>query len=160
MPKLDDYGPGNHPRTVPPRAVDGEAQYWSVDDLRKAFGGMAPSVMMGNFGWTPEYRLALVQRPYSPAATAPSEMHEDKTQIYFVLSGTGTQLLGGKPDKDIVAPEGQHSSNGPLTGARSYRIKPGDVVLIPPMAWHQTLADPGQTVTYHMVHIETRRRMP
>ena len=113
-----------------------------------------------HLAWTPEYRLSIVKRPYAEPATAPSEMHEDKTQIYTIIGGTGTQVLGGKPAKDNASAEGQHSSTGPLEGGVSYRVKPGDVILIPPMTWHQTLPDAGQTIVYTMVHIETRTRLP
>jgi mannose-6-phosphate isomerase-like protein (cupin superfamily) len=106
------------------------------------------------------YRLTVLTRPYSEPAAASSEMHEDKTQIYFILSGTGTQVLGGTPVKDNPSAEGQHSSTGPLQGGTSYKIGPGDVVFIPPMTWHQTLPDKGQSLVYSMVHIETRTRMP
>jgi len=161
MAHLDDFGAGSRSGVTPtPMVADGTGLFWSGDDLLKTYGKASKSVTMGQFAWRPEYRLSEVQRPHEDAATAPSEMHEDKTQIYFIRSGTGVQFLGGKPSTDRVAPEGQHGSNGPLAGAKSFRIKPGDVVLIAPMTWHQTLADPGQTISYEMVHIETRRRMP
>jgi hypothetical protein len=36
----------------------------------------------------------------------------------------------------------------------------GDVVVIPTYTWHQTKADPGQTITYMKVDIMTPRLMP
>jgi mannose-6-phosphate isomerase-like protein (cupin superfamily) len=160
MPKLGVFsGPNRTPLPPGAAAVEGAGMFWSNEDMNNAFGP-AKEVTMGNFAWTPIYRLSLVQRPYREPAVAESEMHEDKTQIYVIISGMGTQLLGGTPAKDNVAPEGQHNSIGPLRGAKSYKLKPGDLVLIPPMTWHQTLPDAGQTLTYQMIHIETRTRMP
>jgi len=160
MPKLGVFSGPNRTSLPPgPPATHGEGMFWSNEDMKKAFGP-SKEVTMGNFAWTPIYRLSVVQRPARDPAVAESEMHEDKTQIYVIISGTGTQLLGGTPAKDNVSPEGQHGSVGPLRGAKSYRIKPGDLVLIPPMTWHQTLPDAGQTLTYQMIHIETRNRMP
>jgi mannose-6-phosphate isomerase-like protein (cupin superfamily) len=162
LPQLQDFGAGSTPGPAPHvrRIVDSEGLFWSGDDIKKAFSVQSKTVTMGSFGWSPEYRVAIVQRPYTSPDTASSEMHEDKTQIYIVLSGTGRQILGGKPAKDGVQPDGQHFSAGALAGGTTYKIKPGDLIIIPPMTWHQTLPDPGQTVAYQMVHIETRRRAP
>jgi mannose-6-phosphate isomerase-like protein (cupin superfamily) len=160
MPKLGVFsGPNRTGLPAGPAAKDGTGMFWSNEDMKKAYGP-SNEVTMGNFAWTPIYRLSFVQRPYRDPAVAESEMHEDKTQIYVIISGTGTQILGGKPAKDNVSPEGQHNSMGPLQGGKSYGIKPGDLILIPPMTWHQTLPDSGQTLTYQMIHIETRTRMP
>jgi len=161
LPALTGLGaPAGGRGEAPPKAINGEGLYWSIDDLRKAYGSPSTSIVQAHLAWTPEYRLTVVKRPYADAATAPSEMHEDKTQMYTVISGTGVQILGGHPAKDNVSAEGQHSSTGPLEGGTSYRVKPGDIVLIPPMTWHQTLPDQGQTVTYAMMHVETRTRLP
>lgn len=161
MPKLGVFSGANRtPMPAGTPAASGEGMYWSGDDLKKAFPA-SKEVTMGNFAWTPIYRLSVVQRPaYADSAKAGSEMHEDKTQIYFILSGTGTQVLGGNPEKDNASADGQHTSEGPLAGGKSFKIKPGDMILIPPKTWHQTLPDAGQTVTYQMVHIETRTRLP
>jgi mannose-6-phosphate isomerase-like protein (cupin superfamily) len=165
MPPPMASGPGVS-RPAPPKAVDGQGMYWSIEDLKKVYAAAsatAPAqggLIQSHLAWTPEYRLTVVNRPHVAAADAGAEMHEDKTQIYFIISGTGTQVLGGQPAKDNAEPEGQHSSKGPLTGGQSYRVKPGDVILIPPMTWHQTLPDEGQAIVYSMVHIETRHTIP
>src|ERR1700679_3251393 len=145
---------------VPPMAVDGQGMYWSGDDLKKMYGGASPTMQQAHLAWTPEYRFTVVKRPYGTPETAGVEMHEDKTHIYYIISGTGTQILGGKPAKDNVGAEGQHNGVGPITGGTAYRVKPGDVLLVPPMTWHQTLPDEGQSIVYVMAHIETRHRIP
>lgn len=141
-------------------AVNGHGMVFSAADLKKAYDVPVEKMSQAHLAWTPEYRLTVLARPHVEPAAASAEMHEDKTQIYFILSGTGTQILGGTPAKDHVTAEGQHDSTGPLQGGNSYKIGPGDVVFIPPMTWHQTLPDAGQTIVYSMVHIETRTRMP
>jgi mannose-6-phosphate isomerase-like protein (cupin superfamily) len=152
--------PGGGAGQAPPKAMNGEGKYFSADALQKAYVSPTTTMVQIHLAWTPEYRLSVVKRPYAEPAAASSEMHEDKTQIYMIIAGTGTQVLGGKPMKDNASAEGQHSSTGPLEGGVSYRIKPGDVILIPPMTWHQTLPDAGQTIVYTMVHMETRTRLP
>jgi mannose-6-phosphate isomerase-like protein (cupin superfamily) len=88
-----------------------------------------------------------------------AEMHEDKTQIYIMVAGTGTLALGGTAQNIRDTPEGQHSGQ-PLVGATLQKVKPGDWIVIPPMTWHQTQPDPGQTFVYGMCHIETRNTRP
>ena len=155
---LPPFGGPNAPQ--PAMATNGRGLVFAAADLKRAYGGPVEKMSQAHLAWTPEYRLTVLARPHVEPAAASSEMHEDKTQIYFILSGTGTQILGGTPAKDNVSAEGQHSSTGPLQGGNSYKIGPGDVVFIPPMTWHQTLPDAGQTIVYSMVHIETRTRMP
>lgn len=159
------------------RAVNGKGMYFSIDDIRKKF---PPADSHGDFAsgdpgtpnhlaWAPEYRFTLMRRQYFDPprkdATgemehyAGSEMHENKTQIYILVGGTGQVALGGKPATDRLSPDGQHAG-GPLTGATNYRVKPGDFAVIPPYTWHQALPDPGQTLTYSMCHIETRNLIP
>jgi mannose-6-phosphate isomerase-like protein (cupin superfamily) len=159
------------------RAVNGKGMYFSIDDIRKKFppadahGDFAPGDpgTPNHLAWAPEYRFTLMRRQYFDPprkdATgemehyAGSEMHENKTQIYILVGGTGQVALGGKPATDRPSPDGQHAG-GPLTGATNHRVKPGDFVVIPPYTWHQALPDPGQTLTYSMCHIETRNLIP
>ncbi|HEV2201925.1 MAG TPA: hypothetical protein VGR73_19065 [Bryobacteraceae bacterium] len=159
------------------RAVNGKGFYYPIDEIKKKY---PPADAHGNYAqgdtgsaahlaWTPEYRFTLMRRQYFDPPRkdntgemehfAGSEMHENKTQIYMMVSGAGQVAMGGKPATDHETPDGQHSG-GPLTGAINYRVKPGDFVVIPPYTWHQALPDPGQTLTYGMCHIETRNLIP
>jgi mannose-6-phosphate isomerase-like protein (cupin superfamily) len=160
------------------RVVNGKGMYYSIDEIKKRFPpadahGDFPSGDQGaanHLAWAPEYRFTLMRRQYSdPPRKNPntgemehyvgSEMHENKTQIYIMVSGAGQVALGGKPSMDRQSPDGQHSG-GALTGATNYRVKAGDFIVIPPYTWHQALPDPGQTLTYAMCHIETRNLIP
>ena len=86
-------------------------------------------------------------------------MHENKTQIYIMVDGSGVLALGGEPERSRAAADGQHSG-GPLKGATMQRVQPGDWVVIPPYTWHQAQPDKGQTMVYSMCHVETRNTMP
>lgn len=159
------------------RAVNGKGMYYSIDEVRKRFppadahGNFAPGDQgaANHLAWAPEYRFTLMRRQYfdPPRKDATgemehfvgSEMHENKTQIYIVVSGAGQVALGGKPAMERQSPDGQHAG-GALTGATGYRVKAGDFIVIPPYTWHQALPDPGQTLTYAMCHIETRNLIP
>jgi oxalate decarboxylase/phosphoglucose isomerase-like protein (cupin superfamily) len=85
-------------------------------------------------------------------------LHEDKTQIYVIIGGSGTVLLGGKPKSDASAGPGEHRS--PLIGATPHHVKEGDLISIPPMTWHAAYADSGRTMTFLMFHIENRQTIP
>jgi mannose-6-phosphate isomerase-like protein (cupin superfamily) len=56
-----------------------------------------------------------------PGGAPPLHKHDDTEQIFYVLEGTGTLVIG----KD----------------SRTFRVNPGDVVRIPPTEWHQIIAD-------------------
>jgi mannose-6-phosphate isomerase-like protein (cupin superfamily) len=151
-----------------PRAVAGKAIYISAEDIKKRFVDAAPQGA-SHLAWDPAYRFTVMRRPYYETAKKmnsgqvshwdDAEMHEDKTQIYIMVAGTGTIALGGTAQNIRDTPEGQHSGQ-PLTGAVLQKVKPGDWVVIPPMTWHQTQPDPGQTFVYGMCHIETRNTRP
>jgi len=151
-----------------PRAVPGKALYFSAEEIKSRFIDAAPQGPT-HLAWTPEYRFTVMRRPYYETAKKmnsgqvshwdDAEMHEDKTQIYIIVSGTGTLALGGKAMNIRDTPEGQHSGQ-PLVGATLQKVKPGDWIVIPPMTWHQTQPDPGQTFVYGMAHIETRNTRP
>jgi mannose-6-phosphate isomerase-like protein (cupin superfamily) len=143
-----------------PPAANGQGLHGTLEAQKKALPP-GHNIAMSIFAWTPNYRVSLLERaPYADDTKAGSEMHEDKTQIYFVLSGSGVQVLGGKPDTEKDVGNGNHASEGTPVGGKSYRIKAGDVIVIPPMTWHQTRPDAGQPITYQMVDVETRTRMP
>jgi mannose-6-phosphate isomerase-like protein (cupin superfamily) len=160
------------------KLVDGEAMVFTNEQLEKMYppadkAGQLPSGNpTTNLAWEPNYRLALMRRahfdpPQKNEATgetmpyAGSEMHENKAQIYLMRGGTGSLGLGGKPMKERPGPivDGQHGGSE-LTGARDVRVKAGDIVVIPPNTWHIARPDPGQTLTYALCHVESRRTIP
>jgi mannose-6-phosphate isomerase-like protein (cupin superfamily) len=148
-----------------PTLLEGKAQFWSSDDMKKLVVPSKGTLMAA----TPIYRLNMWEREYfdPPKAMTVSkqlqhwddgEMHEDKTQLYVVVSGTGTILLGGYAEQDRVGTPGQHNG-GPIIGGTPYKVKPGDWILIPPRTWHQVQPDRGGLV-YGMVHIQTMTNVP
>jgi len=156
----------------PTRAQHGKAMYFSIDDIRKKFVDSKQQTLTAtHLAWDPFYRFTVMTRAYyDPPRTGrvsgvpihwdDAEMHENKTQIYIMVDGTGVVALGGEPEKQSGnSTTGQHSG-GPLKGATLQRVKPGDWIVIPPYTWHQAQPDPGQTMVYGMCHVETRNTMP
>jgi mannose-6-phosphate isomerase-like protein (cupin superfamily) len=141
-----------------PRAENGKATIWTAEELKKKYVDDPNGPTNDHIEWAPPYRITVQRRKPSDAATVGGELHEDKTQIYVIMAGTGTVLLGGKPKADTSAGPGEHRSQ--LIGATPHAVKPGDVISIPPMTWHAAFADPGQQLTFMMFHIENRQTIP
>lgn len=154
--------PASSAAIVPPGppVKNGEGEIWSTDEQLKTLE-LDRAVAMTIMTWTPDYRIAVLRRVrFGDQARVASEMHEDKTQIYFILSGSGMQMMGGEPTTLIGKSDGNHSGEGPLIGGTAHRIKAGDVVVIPPLTWHQTIPDEGQAIQYQMIDVRSPTRMP
>ncbi|PWU05738.1 MAG: hypothetical protein C5B51_13860 [Terriglobia bacterium] len=141
-----------------PRAENGKATIWTAEELKKKYVTDPNGPAMDHLEWAPPYRISMLRRRPADPATVGGELHEDKTQIYIIVAGSGTILLGGKPKADASAGPGEHRSQ--LIGATPHHVKEGDVISIPPMTWHASYADPGQVMTYLMLHVENRQTIP
>lgn len=83
--------------------------------------------------------------PTKPGAPVPAINHEHITEVYYVISGSGTLLTGGTvtnaravaADNEIVTtvvgPSNQATFDKP---AQRRKVGPGDVVIIPPGVYH------------------------
>jgi len=60
----------------------------------------------------------------------PPHAHTQKEQIFLITSGTGTVIAGG----------------------RTFPVRPGEIVYVPPGVEHQTIADRGEPLTYLLVN--------
>jgi mannose-6-phosphate isomerase-like protein (cupin superfamily) len=143
-----------------PRAENGKGVIWTGEELRRKYVTDPKAPGSDHLQWAPPYRITIQRRQApQPGGIINGELHDDKTQIYIVIGGSGTVQLGGKPDVDNSAGPGEHRG-GPLVGTTSYHVKEGDVVSIPPLTWHASAGDPGQPLTYLMVHVENRQTIP
>ena len=83
--------------------------------------------------------VAVVARP---AGTFKNSLAHDKiTEIYYVLKGTGTQVTGtmvdGTRGANVSTTIGPSlSSNSPIQNAKSRKLGPGDIQIIPPGVAH------------------------
>ena len=153
------------------RAQHGKALYFPIADIKKRFvANRQTEITATHLAWDPFYRFTVMTRAYYdpprpgrvsqvPINWDDGEMHENKTQIYIMVDGSGVLALGGEPERQRASPDGQHSGE-PLKGATLQRVQPGDWVVIPPYTWHQAQPDKGQTMVYGMCHVETRNTMP
>jgi quercetin dioxygenase-like cupin family protein len=64
-----------------------------------------------------------------PGEAPPLHIHPDTEQIFYMLQGEGELRVGDE-------------------GRDSYRVKPGDVVRIPPATWHRIINDGAIDIRY------------
>ena len=89
-----------------------------------------------------------------------AEQHQGVSDIYVVVAGGATMVAGGEiEDRQYRPTEGPNPVlllgefvGQPIVGGRTYKLKPGDMVNIPPDLPHQLQPDPGG-ITYMLVKI-------
>jgi mannose-6-phosphate isomerase-like protein (cupin superfamily) len=83
-------------------------------------------------------------------ADGPPEWHETQIDVFFVVSGSATLVIGGNlVNGETVAPH--EKRNGTIEGGTKEKISAGDVVRIPARTPHQLLLDGGHEFTYFVV---------
>ena len=87
----------------------------------------------------------LRRTPTKPGAPVGAIMHEHITEVYYIISGTGTLFTGGEvinvrqtpADNEIVTTVVGPSKQGTFKEpAQKRKVSPGDVVIIPPGVYH------------------------
>ncbi len=82
-----------------------------------------------------------------------AEQHDHFADIFVVLDGEATEVIGG------MIPNSSSAKPGEVRGARveggvEHAMHKGDIVHIAPGTPHQTLVAPGKTFTYYVIKIE------
>lgn len=80
------------------------------------------------------------------------EIHERKWDVYVILEGSGTLLMGGERTNWIDG-RPQEEQRPRLTGAESFEVTEGDVLHVPARVWHQLLLEEDQAMTYMLINI-------
>lgn len=150
---------------------------WSIDELAKthtirvaaaAAGKPMPSV---DFLRARTHTVRLITRlPHEPPVPSyitqrmsrwdDAEQHQGVSDIYVVVGGSGTLVVGGEIEKRQYRPaDGPGSfllpgefAGQPIIGGRSYKVKTGDILNIPPDMAHHPQPDPGG-ITYVMIKV-------
>ena len=123
--------------------------HWSVDAFARAHAELTaraakgqplnprdvlPLPMTRTHGYTVGYRTG--KEPPS------AEQHEGVTDVYFVMGGSATMVTGGEIVGRQKLTEGEYRGTS-VQGGDTYRLKTGDVMLVPPNAPHSAQADSG-----------------
>lgn len=145
----------------------GEVKYWSHEDLQalpadlQAVLDKAPKDRVPySQGVSPRHLLDeregaghymdVVHRERSGLA----ELHEVKTDLYVVLNGAGTVLVGGEiPGKREMSNRPGEWRGPGIDGGKKYALKPGDMINIPSKTPHQILLEDGKKITYLIIKI-------
>ncbi len=87
------------------------------------------------------YRGATKEKPGAPVTGI---AHTQVTEVYYIISGSGTLVTGGtivgakplSPDSEVVKVAVGPSLNGTFQGGQRRKVSAGDVVIIPPGVLH------------------------
>jgi mannose-6-phosphate isomerase-like protein (cupin superfamily) len=95
--------------------------------------------------------------------------HSQITEIYHIISGTGTFVTGGTIENMKETPaespvvttlNGPSSGGGKVVGGQSRVIGPGDVVIIPPNTPHWFTDIPSDQIVYLVVRVDPHKVLP
>jgi mannose-6-phosphate isomerase-like protein (cupin superfamily) len=95
--------------------------------------------------------------------------HEFVTEVYQIVSGSGTFVTGGflenpkasPPESTIVKLlDGPSTTGGPVKGGESRKVGPGDMIVIPPNTPHWFSEITTDQVVYTVVRIDPRKILP
>ena len=111
--------------------------------------------------------VAVVFRPKAAKLSNPVE-HDKVTEIYHVMSGSGTLVTGGTlvnpAPRSAAAPQVQ-TINGPsvtgtaVQGGETRRISAGDVVIIPAGVVHW-FSEVHESLTYVVIRMDPEKVVP
>src|SRR5215467_9128172 len=118
----------------------------------QSFGGGPVNIHTRNFAIFMLYRLhrdkAVPSLTKVNSVGDDAEMHAGAYDFYVITGGTGEMIVGGKianmqnlRDNDGVIP-GEYRGQ-PIEGGQTFKVKPGDWLLIPPDTPHQPKPDAG-----------------
>ena len=83
-----------------------------------------------------------------------AEAHDVKADLYVVLSGSGTVVVGGEmPGRSEMKARPGEWRAPKIEGGKKYPLKPGDMINIPSKTPHQLLLEDGANITYLIIKI-------
>jgi mannose-6-phosphate isomerase-like protein (cupin superfamily) len=132
------------------RTYHTELQARAAKGNRLALSSLSPRNLMKNIV-TRTHSYILVHRAESHAnQPTDAEQHEGNTDVYFVVAGSGTVVVGGDiEDRRTIMP-GEYG--GRLKGGARFTVQAGDILNIPPNTPHGTLGDAGG-MTYVLMKV-------
>jgi mannose-6-phosphate isomerase-like protein (cupin superfamily) len=95
--------------------------------------------------------------------------HSEITEVYHIISGTGTLVLGGNIENAKATPadspvvrilNGPTTGGGRVVGGTATTLGPGDVVIIPPNTPHWWTDIPTDQVVYLVVRMDPKKVLP
>ena len=163
----------------PPLAPDqpAKAQHFSIDDLRRQHSERVAATVAGQplppfqGMMSRTHNIQLVTRvafdtPRPSTVTkrmsrfGEAEQHEGVSDVYVIIGGTGTIVAGGEIERRQYRPADPPSPlffpgeyvGLPIVGGENIKVKPGDLLTIPPNTPHWAQPDPGG-LTYVLLKV-------
>jgi mannose-6-phosphate isomerase-like protein (cupin superfamily) len=137
-------------------AVPAGYEHWTAEQfasheqtLHKAVKDGLASETLGRWG----NHLLLKSR--REASSGQAELHETQADLLIVQSGGATIIVGGKVVGGKTSAPNEIRGTS-IEGGEKHVLKAGDVLHIPAKTPHQVLLDPGQTLDYIVLKVDTR----
>jgi uncharacterized RmlC-like cupin family protein len=139
-----------------------------LGNVMKQTTGDTPVRVVG----APDSNYGVYVITYQPRAAQPGERingiyHTDIGEIYYVINGTGTALLGGELENATENdPEGNatrnisgHSAGGVMKNATLVRYQPGTIFVVPPGVPHQGNFDIISRTDYLVIRVDPKKQL-
>jgi mannose-6-phosphate isomerase-like protein (cupin superfamily) len=135
------------------RAAD-SAKVWTgaeVKSLADKMAGKKEKVGTASLGVFGNYQMSVLYR----SASGEAELHQTKSDVFYVVSGGCTLVTGGTVSKPRTTQP--HEIRGAaVSGGQKRKLGPGDFVTIPAGIPHQLLLDGGGEITYAVVKVNSK----
>lgn len=107
------------------------------EQIKQAIGLLPPAGSFGEEMFSNQERSVIVSRNVTGKNMATkAELHENYFDLFFVQAGEEEILIGGEIlDKQQTKPGEWRGEK--LTGARAYKLKAGDIIIIPKGVAHR-----------------------
>jgi uncharacterized RmlC-like cupin family protein len=137
-------------------AVPAGYDHWSAgqfatheEALHKGMKNGLASETLGNWG---NHLLLKTRRE---ASSGQAELHEKQADLIVVQSGHATIIVGGRIlNGKTTAPNEIRGTS--IDGGERQSLRAGDVLHVPAKTPHQVLLDPGQTLDYIVLKVDSQ----
>ena len=168
QPQAQGRGAAYQGRPAPGKLPGTFTVYSGVDleQVLRQTGGDTPLKIVdspsGNYG---AYVLTYQPRAAQPNQPVNATYHSEVGEIYYVINGTGTALLGGElknateqdPNSNVVKTVTGPSAGGVLEGATAVRFQPGTIFFVPPGVPHQAGYDIMTKTDYLIIRVDPKK---
>jgi mannose-6-phosphate isomerase-like protein (cupin superfamily) len=137
-------------------AVPAGYDHWTAEQfaaheeaLHKGMNNGLAGETLGNWG---NHLLLKTRRE---ASSGQAELHEKQADLMVVQSGHATMIIGGRIlNSKTTAPNEIRGTS--IEGGEKQSLKAGDVLHIPAKTPHQVVLDPGQTLDYIVLKVDSQ----
>jgi mannose-6-phosphate isomerase-like protein (cupin superfamily) len=82
-----------------------------------------------------------------------AEIHDVATDIFYIQSGSGTFVIGGKV-VNAKTPRPSETRGPSIEGGTNRKLSVGDIVVIQPKTPHQIVLAPGEKIIYLVMKVK------